>query len=138
MISDRPTTNAKLERIEEEEANFDFDVLEQALENTQVITIDKIVDDINVNADIEALTKVGENQVIIDVRHSHEQERKPLNMPKCDVLAIPFFSLEAKFPELDQDKEYLLYCDKGVMSQMHAQNLQDKGFANVKVYRPTL
>lgn len=138
VISDRPTTSAKLDRIEEEEANFDFDVLQQALDNTQVITIDKIVDDINVNAEIEALTRVGENQVIIDVRHSHEQERKPLNMPKCEVLAIPFFSLEASFEELDQSKEYLLYCDKGVMSQMHAQNLQDKGYTNVGVYRPAL
>ena len=136
VISDRPTTNAKLERIEEEEANFDYDVLGQALENTQVINIDKIVEDINIHADIEALTKVGENQVIIDVRHSHEQERKPLNMPKAEVLAIPFFNLETKFQELDQDKEYLLYCDKGIMSQMHAQNLQDKGYKNVKVYRP--
>ncbi len=138
VISDRPTTNAKLERIEEEEANFDFDVLDQALENAQVITIDKIVDDINVHAEIEALTKVGDNQVIIDVRHSNEQERKPLNMPKVEVLTIPFFSLGEKFQELDQSKEYLLFCDKGVMSQMHAQNLQEKGFLNVKVYRPEL
>ena len=138
VISDRPTTNAKLERVEEEEANFDFDVLDQALENAQVITIDKIVDDINVHAEIEALTRVGDNQIIIDVRHSNEQERKPLNMPKVEVLTIPFFSLGEKFQELDQSKEYLLYCDKGVMSQMHAQNLQEKGFLNVKVYRPEL
>ncbi|WP_290703010.1 tRNA uracil 4-sulfurtransferase ThiI [Amphritea sp.] len=138
VISDRPTTNAKLERIEEEEVNFDFDVLDQALENAQVITIDKIVDDINVHAEIEALTKVSDNQVIIDVRHSNEQERKPLNMPKVEVLTIPFFHLGTKFQELDQSKEYLLYCDKGVMSQMHAQSLQEKGFLNVKVYRPEL
>ncbi len=103
-----------------------------------MITIDKIVDDINVHAEIEALTKVADNQVIIDVRHSNEQERKPLNMPKIEVLAIPFFHLGTKFQELDQGKEYLLYCDKGVMSQMHAQSLQEKGFLNVKVYRPEL
>ncbi|GGK71165.1 tRNA uracil 4-sulfurtransferase ThiI [Amphritea balenae] len=136
VISDRPTTNAKLERIEEEEANFDYEVLDKALENAQIIAIDKIVEDINVHADIEAMTKVGANQVIIDIRAANEQERKPLNMPKAEVLIIPFFNLETKFQELDQGKEYLLYCDKGVMSQMHAQNLQDKGFENVKVYRP--
>ncbi|RTE66899.1 tRNA 4-thiouridine(8) synthase ThiI [Amphritea opalescens] len=136
VISDRPTTNAKLERVEEEEANFDYDVLAQALENTQVIAIDKIVEDINVHTTIEALTRVGEHQKIIDIRHSREQERKPLNMPKAEVLIIPFFDLETKFQDLDSSHEYLLYCDKGVMSQMHAQNLQDKGYLNVKVYRP--
>lgn len=136
VISDRPTTNAKLSRIEEEEANFDYSVLEQALENAQVIAIDKMVEDVNIHADIAAMTKVGENQVIIDIRAEHEQERKPLNMPKAEVLTIPFFKLESGFAELDQEKEYLLYCEKGMMSQMHAQHLQEKGHLNVGVFRP--
>ncbi len=136
VISDRPTTNAQIERIEEEEANFDYAVLDEALENAQVVAIDKIVEDLGVEASIEALTRVAEGQVIIDVRHQHEQERKPLNMPKCEVLKIPFFELDSSFADLDMTKEYLLYCDKGVMSQMHAQSLQDKGYSNVKVYRP--
>ena len=136
VISDRPTTNAQIERIEEEEANFDYAVLDEALENAQVLAIDKIVEDLGAEASIEALTRVAEGQVIIDVRHQHEQERKPLNMPKCEVLKIPFFELESSFADLDMTKEYLLYCDKGVMSQMHAQSLQDKGYSNVKVYRP--
>ena len=136
VISDRPTTCAKRERVEEEESNFDYDVLDRALEKTQVISIDDIVEDVNVNAEVEALTKVSANQVIIDVRAPQECERKPLNMPGCEVIEVPFFKLESAFEELDRSKEYLLYCDKGVMSQLHAQTLQDKGYENVKVYRP--
>lgn len=136
VISDRPTTCAKRDRVEEEESNFDFDVLDRALEKAQMISIDDIVEDVNVNAEIEALTKVSENQVIIDVRAPQEVERKPLNMPGCEVMAVPFYKLDTTFESLDSGKEYLLYCDKGVMSQLHAQSLQDKGHANVKVYRP--
>ncbi len=136
VISDRPTTCAKRERVEEEESNFDYEVLERALDNAQVISIDDIVEDVNVHAEVEALTKVSENQIIIDVRAPQESERKPLNLPGCEILAVPFFKLESTFEALDGSKEYLLYCDKGVMSQMHAQTLQDKGYSNVKVYRP--
>lgn len=136
VISDRPTTHAKKDRVEEEEANFDFEVLDKALDAAQVISIDDIVKDVNVNAEVEALTKVSANQIIIDVRHPHEVERKPLNLPGCEVQVVPFFKLDTYFESADAEKEYLLYCDKGVMSQLHAQQLQDKGYTNIKVYRP--
>jgi len=138
VISDRPTTHAKLDRLLEEEANFDEEVLEKALEAAQVISIHEIVEDINSNAKVEALSKVSENQVIIDIRAPHEQEKKPLNMPGCEILTIPFFSLGSQVASLDAEKEYLLYCEKGVMSQMHAQQLQDSGYSNVKVFRPVV
>lgn len=136
VISDRPTTSAKKERVEEEESDFDFDVLERALERRQVISIDEIVEDVNVHAQVEALTKVGENQVVVDIRAPHEQEKKPLNMPGCEIESIPFFALGQAAESFSEDKEYLLYCDKGVMSQLHAQTLQERGFSNIRVYRP--
>ena len=136
VISDRPTTRGKLERVLEEEANFDFDVLEQALRRVQVIGIDEIVENVNAQTAVEALTRVGANQVIVDIRASHEQEKKPLNMPGCEILTIPFFKLGAEVENFAPDKEYLLYCDKGVMSQMQAHHLQEKGFGNIKVFRP--
>jgi thiamine biosynthesis protein ThiI len=125
-----------MERVLEEEANFDFDVLEQALKKVQVIAIDEIVENINAHAAVEALTRVGANQVIVDIRASHEQEKKPLNMPGCEILSIPFFKLGSEVESFDTDREYLLYCEKGVMSQMQAHHLQEKGFSNVKVFRP--
>ncbi|MFC6669899.1 tRNA uracil 4-sulfurtransferase ThiI [Marinobacterium aestuariivivens] len=136
VISDRPTTRAKLDRVLEEEGHFDYEVLEQALKRVQVIAIDDIVEDVNAHATVEALTRVGENQIIVDIRANHEQEKKPLNMPGCEILSIPFFKLGTAAEQFDADKEYLLYCEKGVMSQMQAHQLQERGYSNVKVYRP--
>lgn len=136
VISDKPTTHARRERVEQEEGNFDFDVLERALEQAEVIAIDDIVENSNINSEIEAMTRVEGNQTLVDIRPPREQERKPLNMPGCDIQVIPFYSLEKEFPALPQEREYLLYCDKGVMSQMHAQHLHELGFENVKVFRP--
>jgi thiamine biosynthesis protein ThiI len=52
-------------------------------------------------------------------------------------LYIPFFNINNAFEALPQDKQYLLYCPKGVMSQLHALHLQDQGFKNVGVYHST-
>lgn len=136
VISDRPTTCAKKERVEEEEADFDFDVLEKALERAQVISIDEIVEDVNIHAEVEALTKVADNQIVVDIRAPHEQEKKPLNIPGCEIQLIPFFALASAADNFSEEKEYLLYCEKGVMSQMHAHQMQERGFTNIKVYRP--
>lgn len=138
VISDRPTTCAKKDRVAEEEADFDFEVLERALERRQVISIDEIVEDVNVHAEVEALTKVADNQVVVDIRAPHEQEKKPLNIPGCEIQLIPFFSLGSEVEQFSENKEYLLYCEKGVMSQMHAHQLQERGFSNIKVYRPNV
>ena len=136
VISDRPTTCAKKSRVEEEEESFDYEVLDRALERLQFISIDEIVEDVSVHAQVEALTKVEENQIVVDIRAPHEQEKKPLNMPGCEIQAIPFFELGRAAEEFSAEREYLLYCDKGVMSQMQAQQLQERGFSNIKVYRP--
>jgi thiamine biosynthesis protein ThiI len=52
------------------------------------------------------------------------------------VLKIPFHKLKTEFKKLPKEKEYLLYCDKGIMSQLHAQYLKDAQGVDVKVYRP--
>ena len=55
----------------------------------------------------------------------------------CEVLKIPFYDLKKEFKKLDSSKTYLLYCDKGVLSQLHGQYLKDEGkYTNIKVFRP--
>ncbi|MEJ2065329.1 MAG: rhodanese-like domain-containing protein [Reinekea sp.] len=76
--------------------------------------------------------------LIIDVRHPQEIELSPLKVDGHEILEIPFYSLNRKFASLDHGKEYLLYCDKGVMSKMHALHLADAGFNNVGIYRPAV
>ena len=63
-------------------------------------------------------------------------ERMVLETP-CQSIKIPFHKLKTEFKKLDKNKEYLLYCEKGIMSQLHAQYLRDaEDVKNVKVYRP--
>ena len=54
-----------------------------------------------------------------------------------EVQPQPYYALNNKFKELDATPQYLLYCDKGVMSRLHAHHLLSEGHANVRVYRPT-
>ena len=85
---------------------------------------------------MEVLNVPIQDGVIIDVRHPSEEERKPLVMPNIEIQKIPFYDLHTRFAELDKSKSYLLYCDKGVMSKLHASHLVEQGYTNVKVYRP--
>jgi len=77
-----------------------------------------------------------ENDHIIDIRHPDEEEKNPLLLEGYPIHKIPFYNLRTHFQQLDEKKCWLLYCKKGVMSQLHAQYLWDEGFRNVKVFRP--
>ena len=136
VISDRPTVKAQLKRVQEEEENFNFAVLEEAVANVRVVNIDKLVDELQRQGPFSPRSLLHINDVVVDVRASSEQQKKPLNLPGVDIIAVPFFQINKQFISLDQSRNYLLYCEKGVMSQLHALHLKDQGFDNVDVYRP--
>ncbi|MCW8876632.1 MAG: tRNA 4-thiouridine(8) synthase ThiI [Kangiellaceae bacterium] len=134
VISDKPTTKAKLDKIEDEESNFDFEVLEQAFTNRKVENIDELFSSDHNIEQIEIVTLPSSEDVIIDIRHPQELAIAPLELTKNEVIAVPFFKLHA-YDNLDKNKTYLLYCDKGVMSQLQAEELHSRGY-QVKVYQP--
>ena len=134
VISQNPVIKASFDRMEREANKFDYAMLDKAVEDAVTIAVDKIIEDVTKTAHVEVMNHVPENTVVIDIRGALEQQRKPLTLPY--VLSIPFHELNYRFPKLNQAKAYLLYCDKGMMSQLHAQYLNDRGFANVRVYRP--
>lgn len=136
VISVKPTTRAKLPRIEHEETKFDFAVLDRAIANAQFLNIDEVANEEIENIDIEVVSAPIYDSVIVDIRHPNETEHKPLNAGKVRIETIPFYELQTKFAALDKEKTYLLYCDKGVMSRLHAAHLFEQGFRNMKVYRP--
>jgi tRNA uracil 4-sulfurtransferase len=136
VISVKPTTRAKLAKVEYEETKFDFGVLDNALARARYINIDELAEDEAQSAAIDILTAPVTGAIIIDVRHPTEQERRPLRAGNIGIERIPFYDLQSKFEQLDQDRTYLLYCDKGVMSKLHAAELIERGYHNVKVYRP--
>ncbi|REL32070.1 tRNA uracil 4-sulfurtransferase ThiI [Thalassotalea euphylliae] len=137
VISKKPTVKAVLAKVEEEETKFDLNIIDQVVENARVFDIRDIGQETEeeVHA-VKELAEVGENTVILDIRSPEEEDDSPLELDGIEVKHIPFFKLGTQFGDLDQSKEYLLYCDRGVMSKLQALYLHDNGFSNVHVYRP--
>ncbi|MEX0965237.1 MAG: tRNA uracil 4-sulfurtransferase ThiI [Pseudohongiellaceae bacterium] len=138
VISNKPTTRARLERIEREESRFDFAILDAAISAASEQLITELVDDIGAESSaVRIVAKLDSSCTVIDIRHPDEVELKPLAFSGEDrpaaLLNIPFYQLRSGFAELDRDKNYLLYCGKGMMSRLHAANLVDEGFSNVAV-----
>ena len=133
VISQNPIIYGSYKRMQEEDKKFDYTVLDQAISNSVSIYINEVVDDIKNIAQIEVISEIKNTKyIIIDIRESKDCIQTP-----CKTLKIPFYKLKNEFKKLDQNEEYLLYCEKGIMSQLHAQYLQDlQEFKNVRVYRP--
>ena len=133
VISKNPITHGSYKRMEKEAARFDYSVLDKAVEDAQKIYVDEIIDDVTNMAPVEVIHDLNDDKyVIIDIRTEDECIQTP-----CKCIKIPFHKLKTEFKKLPQDKEYLLYCDKGIMSQLHAQYLRDaEDVKNVRVYRP--
>jgi thiamine biosynthesis protein ThiI len=136
VISNHPTTKAKPQRIEDEEARFDFSKLDAAIASARFQLITEVVEDLGSgSAELKVAAAPDAGQVVIEIRHPSEIELSP--MPDLadapEVLEIPFYQLRAHFEHLDPDTQYLLYCDQGMMSRLHAAHLDDEGFVNVAV-----
>lgn len=137
VISVNPTTRAKRGRVEHEEKHFDMAILERALERVRKVTIDKVIDELGEDIQVEEVGEALSGQIVLDIRHPDAAEDAPLLLPGIEVQALPFYAINNRFKELDANRQYLLYCDKGVMSRLHAHHLLNEGHANVRVYRPT-
>lgn len=140
VISKKPTVKANLSKIEAEEANFDMSILDKVVEETRIMDIRDIGKEteaeVQAVAHVETVDSAGHDNVVVDIRSPEEEDANPLDLGDIEVKHIPFFKLATQFGDLEKDKTYLLYCDRGVMSKLQALYLHDNGFKNVKVYRP--
>lgn len=138
VISKSPTVRAVKSRIEQEEGQFDFAVLDAAVAQAQVLDIREIAADATAAPITEVATtaELVSGDVVLDIRSQDEQEGRPLTLDNVAVQTLPFYKLGSQFGDLDQGKSYLLYCDRGVMSRLQALYLREQGFHNVKIYRP--
>ncbi|AXH09879.1 tRNA 4-thiouridine(8) synthase ThiI [Malaciobacter halophilus] len=135
VISKAPVTHGSYERMEKESSKFDYSVVDKAVENRQITNIDEIIADISEIGQMEVVSNLEETKkyTIIDIRQGQEC----IKVENQEVLKIPFFNLKKEFKKLPQDKEYLFYCEKGILSQLHGQYLRDaENYTNIKVYRP--
>jgi len=137
VISVKPTTNAKRARIEAEEARMDMRWLDAAVADKEIQMIDRVVE-VVAHRDVEPETysAVPTNAVVVDIRHPDEQQRRTLVVPGAEILSLPFYQLSSRFAALDAARQYVLYCEHGMMSRLHASHLKDVGHNNVGVYRP--
>jgi thiamine biosynthesis protein ThiI len=140
VISVRPTTRARSDKIAVEEERFDFSVLDAAVSDLRIQMIDRVMEGREQDAiQVDEFTAPDSGTVIIDIRHPEEEERRPLAVGvDAEIEKIPFYALRVDYPALPQDRQYLLYCDKGMMSRLQAQHLRDSGYYNVAVYRPAI
>ncbi len=137
VISKNPTVKAVQAKLEEEEAKFDFSILEQVIYNARLIDIREIEKETQQQVpEVEQVDAVQEDAIVLDIRSPEEEDEAPLELEGVEVKCIPFYKLSTKFGDLDPSKTYLLYCQRGVMSRLQALYLKEQGFNNVKVYRP--
>jgi thiamine biosynthesis protein ThiI len=137
VISQKPTVKAVLSKVEAEELKFSEDLIDRVVASAVVMDIRDIEAEMNQQVtETETVNDIASGEIIIDVRAPEEEERSPLLIDNVMVKAIPFFKLATQFADLDKSKTYLLYCDRGVMSKLQALYLVEKGYTNVKVYRP--
>ena len=136
VISVNPTTRACPRRIAREEEKFDMAVLEQAVAQTTITSMARVIDELGESAEVEIVEQILPGHVLLDIRHPDDVEDAPLTLPDVEQRALPFYAINSQFKNLDANRQYLLYCDRGVMSRLHAQHLVSEGFTNVRVYRP--
>ncbi|MFU2090405.1 tRNA uracil 4-sulfurtransferase ThiI [Avibacterium avium] len=136
VISKNPTVKAVREKILSEENHFDFSVLESAVQNAQYLDIRQIAEQTEKEVvEVDTISVLGENDIVIDIRSPEETDENPLELAGQEVRLIPFYKLSTLFPDLDQSKNYVLYCERGVMSKLQALYLKENGFGNVRVFR---
>lgn len=133
VISKNPVTHGSYDRMEKEAKKFDYSILDTAVENAIKTNVDEIVNEIEDIGQMEVVSDISSGKyTIIDIRQSDDCIET-----SCETIKIPFYKLKSEFKKLPQNKEYLFYCDKGILSQLHAQYLRDaENYKNIKVYRP--
>jgi thiamine biosynthesis protein ThiI len=135
VISVKPTTRARMDRVAAQEQLFDMSILERAIARRQQTRIDQLVEEELQRANVEVLSVPLAHSTVIDIRHPDEEESAPLRL-HIPVLKIPFYELHSRVAELSPGATYMLFCGKGVMSRLHAGHLQENNALDVKVYAP--
>ena len=133
VISKNPVTHGNYDRIASEARRFDYTVLDEAVRTSVFVNVDEIAQDVSEIGQMEVVSDLSSGDyTVIDIRQSADCIET-----SCETLKIPFYKLKSEFKKLPQDKTYLFYCDKGILSQLHAQFLRDaENYTNIKVYRP--
>ncbi len=146
-ISNNPNARVKLAQIELDEQRLDAEILQNAIDAVHYFDIKDLMQELQSAAPLTGLRCVANEHadasilsagdVLIDVRPDARSGAASLQLPKhlkLGIQRIPYYKILTEFAELDQSKNYFLYCDKGVMSGMQVAHLRARGFSNVQVW----
>ncbi len=137
VISDHPNVCPARSFVEEEEAKMDSSLVEAAVAAAVVMDIKDIpANTSKLEEEVEIVHELMRGDVLLDVRAPDDAQKSPLVVAGHEVITLPFYKVASEFGNLDNLKTYALYCDQGVMSLMQARELKEKGYHNLKVYRP--
>ncbi len=133
VISKNPITHGSYKRMDEESKRFDYSVLDEAVQNGVTVNVDEIDLDVAQIGQLDVISDLSSGEyTVIDIRQSDDCIET-----SSETIKIPFYKLKGEFKKLPQDKQYLFYCEKGILSQLHGQYLRDsENYTNIKVYRP--
>ncbi len=141
VISRRPHTRARQDRIAAAEAGIDMGVVEAAIEAATLTRSDALNEEPTrapgepFTLDSPTALAAAEDVTVIDIRPPDECQEAPLPLPEVPRLEIPFYELQQRAEALPANRRYLLYCAQGVMSRLQALHLQDRGLVHFGVYR---
>jgi thiamine biosynthesis protein ThiI len=135
VISVRPSTRARLDRVLAQEKIFDMAILDRAVAARRQTRIDQLAEEDQQRCEVEVLSVPLAHGTIVDIRHPDEEELAPLQL-HVPVMKIPFYELHTRAAELAPGQTYMLFCGKGVMSRLHASHLLAGGSLDIKVYAP--
>lgn len=133
VISRHPVTHGSFQRLAAVERRFDFARLDEAIAAREVTPVDQLPQTINAQPAVPVVTTPEAGDEILDIRPPERVKAAPLTLPHR---VVPFFALKEAAKGFDPNRRYLLYCDKGVLSQLHALRLRQAGFNQVYVFRP--
>ncbi len=119
VISKRPHVKADPAKVAEAETDFDFSVLDAAIEQAVTTRSNRlmerpapITDDALLIIDSPASLDNVDAPCVIDIRAPQEREEAPLQLDRVPQLQIPFYELQERAPSLDTNHHYLLFCDQ--------------------------
>jgi len=135
LSSDKASAKANLQDILDEEKNIDIELILIAFRNRKVLELEWLLNNIDNQVEIEYVKEVWEFDIIIDIRDRKQITKDKLGIVSNQIINIPFFEINNKFSSLDQDRNYLFYCEKSILSKTHALYLRSNWFSNIKILK---
>ncbi len=137
VISDKPATKSEERDILKEEENIDEQIILDAINTKKIEKISELLkEDLGeIEIGLETSYLPLDDEIVVDIRDNEKIKKDPLKIKWSTIINIPFYDINHKFETLDQTKTYLFYCERWVLSKLHALYMKEKWFNNIKIFR---